>query len=107
MLIVQRAGTGKTTFGVGDIVKAIQLQNIAGTVYIQGKILRVNGGYCKIDSSGSGFTGWTKCAELVLVQKGPPQAVLSVVSGFPTKPSVENPLGDRNFPLLKESLKKA
>jgi hypothetical protein len=106
MLIVQRAGIGKTTFGVGDIVKAIQLQNLAGTVYIQGKILRVNGGYCKIDSSGSGFTGWTRCAELVLIKKGPPQAVLSVVSGFPSKPGVENPIGDHVVTLLKESFEK-
>jgi hypothetical protein len=59
--VLQRAGTGETSaIAVGTTV---QVPYIAGTV-LSGRVMKVNGEYCLIDSSGSGFTGWNKCAEL-------------------------------------------
>lgn len=59
--VVQRAGTGeKTPLVVGDVVQVPYF----GNTLVSGRIMKVNGGYCEIDSSGSGFTGWTKCAEV-------------------------------------------
>ncbi len=103
MRVLQHSGSGTSTFGVGDVVQVPYMQGLAGTVLLQGKILKVNGGYCKIDSSGSGFTGWTKAAELRLVQKGPPQAVLSVVTTFSAQPPVDNPLIGHGVALLRAS----
>ena len=58
---LQRAGTGaKATCAVGDVV---QVPYIANTV-LTGKLMKTNGAYCEVDSSGSGFTGWQKCADL-------------------------------------------
>jgi len=58
--VVQRAGTGeKTPLVVGDVVQVPY-----GPTLFSGRIMKVNGGYCEIDSSGSGFTGWTKCADV-------------------------------------------
>jgi hypothetical protein len=60
--VLQPAGTGPPAhFAVGDTV---QVPYLAGTV-MSGRIMKVNGGYCEIDSSQSGFTGWSKCSELV------------------------------------------
>jgi hypothetical protein len=47
-------------FAIGDTVR---VPYHAGTV-MSGRIMKVNGGYCEIDSSQSGFTGWTPCSEL-------------------------------------------
>ena len=59
--VVQRAGTGeKTPLVVGD---AVQVPSFGNTL-MGGRIMKVNGAYCEIDSSGSGFTGWTRCAEV-------------------------------------------
>ena len=61
MRVVQKAGAGgKTSFAVGDVV---QVQSTPSVV-LSGRIMKTNGAYCEIDSSGSGFTGWRKCAEL-------------------------------------------
>jgi hypothetical protein len=59
--MLQRVGSvPQAHFGVGDTVRVPYL---AGTV-MSGRIMKVNGGYCEIDSSQSGFTGWSKCSEL-------------------------------------------
>ena len=62
MNVVQKAGTGgKSSCAVGD---AVQVRYVANTVF-SGKILKTNGAYCEMDSSGSGFTGWRKCSEML------------------------------------------
>ena len=67
MKVVQKAGTGGTSqFAPGDSVKRSN-----GSIVVTGKIMNTNGAYCEIDSSGSGFTGWSKCAQLRLVAKAP------------------------------------
>jgi hypothetical protein len=59
--VLQHAGTApQSQFAVGDLVN---LPYVAGTV-MSGRIMKINGAYCEIDSSQSGFTGWNKCAEL-------------------------------------------
>jgi hypothetical protein len=59
--VVQRSGgPAHSGFAVGDVVQA---PYVAGTV-ITGRIMKTNGAYCEIDSSGSGFTGWNLCSEL-------------------------------------------
>jgi len=59
--VLQHPGTvPQAHFAVGDTVRVPYL---AGTV-MSGRIMKVNGGYCEIDSSQSGFTGWNKCSEL-------------------------------------------
>jgi hypothetical protein len=59
--VLQRAGTGeKSSLAIGDVVGVPYL---AGTV-MTGRIMKINGAYCEVDSSGSGFTGWSKCSEL-------------------------------------------
>jgi len=61
MKVLQKAGTGgKSSCAVGD---AVQVPYVAGTV-ISGRILKTNGAYCEMDSSGSGFTGWSKCSDV-------------------------------------------
>jgi len=61
MKMLQKAGTGgKSSCAVGD---AVQVPYLAGTV-MSGKILKTNGAYCEMDSSGSGFTGWSKCSDV-------------------------------------------
>src|ERR1700747_289000 len=96
MKVVQRAGTvGPSKYGVGDTVRRSN-----GSIVITGRILKTNGAYCQIDSSGSGFTGWSKCAKMKLVAKASPEAaaaiatsdapaghtaVLTIVPGFATQ----------------------
>jgi hypothetical protein len=59
--VLQHGGTApQSPFAVGELVA---LRSVAGTV-MSGRIMKINGGYCEIDSSQSGFTGWNKCAEL-------------------------------------------
>jgi hypothetical protein len=59
--VLQHSGTvPHAHFAVGDIVRVPYLP---GTV-MSGRIMKINGDYCEIDSSQSGFTGWSKCAEL-------------------------------------------
>jgi hypothetical protein len=108
MKVVQKAGTGGSSkFNPGDTV-----QRSNGSIVITGRIMKTNGAYCEIDSSGSGFTGWSKCAELRLVSKAPesylnsaaagPTAVLAIASGFPQKAGQPNPVGNHGFYLLKD-----
>ena len=113
MKVVQRAGTGgPSKYGVGDTVRRSN-----GSIVISGRILKTNGAYCEIDSSGSGFTGWSKCAEMKLVAKAsseaaagiatsdaPPghTAVLTIVPGFTTQAGAPNPAGNHGFYLLKD-----
>jgi hypothetical protein len=113
MKVVQKAGTGgPSKLGVGDTVRRSN-----GSIVITGRILKTNGAYCEIDSSGSGLTGWSKCAEMKLVAKAPPEAaaaiaaseaplgtaVLTIVPGFTTQPGVPNPAGNHGFYLLKDN----
>lgn len=114
MKVVQKAGTGgPSKLGVGDTVRRSN-----GSIVITGRILKTNGAYCEIDSSGSGFTGWSKCAEMKLLTKATPEAtaaiavsdappgntaVLTIVPGFSTQPGVPNPAGNRGFYLLKDN----
>jgi hypothetical protein len=59
--VLQRAGAGgKAACAVGD---AVQVPYLAGTVFTA-KIMKTNGAYCEVDSSGSGFTGWQQCADI-------------------------------------------
>jgi hypothetical protein len=108
MKVVQKAGTGGASkFNLGDTV-----QRSNGSIVITGRIMRTNGAYCEIDSSGSGFTGWSKCAEMQLVSKAPesyansaaagPSAVLAIASGFPPEAGKPNPVGNHGFYLLKD-----
>jgi hypothetical protein len=108
MKVVQKAGTGGTSkFNPGDTV-----QRSNGSIVITGRIMKTNGSYCEIDSSGSGFTGWSKCAELRLVSKAPesyltsaaagPTAVLALASGFSQEAGKPNPVGNHGFYLLKD-----
>jgi hypothetical protein len=67
MKVLQKAGTGgKSSCAVGD---AVQVPYLAGTV-MSGRILKTNGAYCEMDSSGSGFTGWSKCSDVRLASGG-------------------------------------
>jgi len=107
MKVVQKAGSGPPSqLGPGDTV---QFNN--GSVAYTGRILKTNGAYCEMDSSGSGFTGWMKCAQLRMVSKAPaaagPSAVLAIASGFPSEPGVANPVGNHGFYLLKDPLESA
>src|SRR5215475_2685185 len=108
MKVLQKAGTGGSSkFGPGDTV-----QRSNGSIVITGRIIKTNGAYCEIDSSGSGFTGWSKCAEMRLVSKAPesylnsaaagPTAVLALASGFPQEAGKPNPAGNHGFYLLKD-----
>jgi hypothetical protein len=57
--VLQHGGTApQSPFAVGELVA---LRSVAGTV-MSGRIMKINGAYCEIDSSQSGFTGWNKCA---------------------------------------------
>ena len=61
MKVLQKAGTGgKAVCAVGDTV---QMPYIANTV-MTGRLMKTSGDYCEMDSSGSGFTGWSKCSEM-------------------------------------------
>jgi hypothetical protein len=118
MTLVQKAGTGgPSKLGVGDTVRRSN-----GSIVITGRILKTNGAYCEIDSSGSGFTGWSKCAEMKLLAKATPEAtaaiavsdappgntaVLTIVPGFSTQPGVPNPAGNHGFYLLKDNAETA
>ena len=108
MKVVQKAGTGGSSkFNPGDVV-----QRSNGSIVITGRILRTNGAYCELDSSGSGFTGWSKCSEMRLVSKAAksslqpaatgPTAVLAIVSGFAQETGKPNPVGNHGFYLLKD-----
>ena len=81
MNVVQKAGTGgKSACAVGD---AVQVRYIAGTVF-SGRILKTNGAYCEMDSSGSGFTGWRRCSEMLRPSGGtcaPPAAAQGRAGG--------------------------
>lgn len=62
MKVLQKTGTGgKSACAVGDAVQARSLAD----VLLPGKIMKTNGAYCEMDSSGSGFTGWSKCSEML------------------------------------------
>jgi hypothetical protein len=118
MKVVQRTGTGGTSkFGPGDTV-----QRSNGSIVVTGRIMKTNGAYCEVDSSGSGFTGWSKCSELRLVSKAAREnaasaaaagvapghtAVLSIVPGFAPQSGTPNPVANRGFYLLKDSVETA
>ena len=74
MKVLQKAGTGgKSSCAVGD---SVQVRSLANTL-VPGRIMKTNGAYCEIDSSGSGFTGWSKCSDVVRPSAGtcaPPTA---------------------------------
>ena len=74
MKVLQKAGAGgKSSCAVGE---AVQVPYLAGTV-MSGRILKTNGAYCEMDSSGSGFTGWSKCSDTLRPSGGtcaPPAA---------------------------------
>lgn len=108
MKVVQKAGAGGASkFNPGDTV-----QRSNGSIVITGRIMKTNGAYCEIDSSGSGFTGWSKCAEMRLISKASesyvnsaaagPSAVLAIASGFPQQAGKPNPVGNHGFYLLKD-----
>ena len=108
MKVVQKAGAGgPSKLNPGDTV-----QRSNGSIVVTGRIMKTNGAYCEIDSSGSGFTGWSKCADLRLLSKAPethsnsaaagPAAVLAIASGFSTEPGKPNPVGNHGFYLLKD-----
>lgn len=62
MKVLQKAGTGgKSSCTLGE---SVQVRYFANTL-IAGRILKTNGAYCEIDSSGSGFTGWSKCSDVL------------------------------------------
>ena len=62
MKVLQKAGTGgKSSCAVGD---SVQVRSLANTL-VPGRIMKTNGAYCELDSSGSGFTGWSKCSDMV------------------------------------------
>lgn len=107
MKVVQKAGSGAlSTLRPGDTV-----QYPTQTVVYTGKIMKTNGAYCEIDSSGSGFTGWTKCASLRLISKAPasyadspaagPVAVLSISPGIAATSGAPSPVGNHGFYLLR------
>lgn len=112
MKVVQKAGSGAASpFGPGDTVRYSN-----GSVAYTGRILKTNGAYCEMDSSGSGFTGWMKCAQLRLVAKAAaaarpaaagPTGVLALASGFPSAPGDRNPVADHGFYLLRDPLETA
>ena len=118
MKVVQRAGAGgSSNFGPGDTVRRSN-----GTIVVTGRIMKTNGAYCEIDSSGSGLTGWSKCAEMRLVSKASPEAaaaaagspvppghtaVLSIVPGFAAQAGTANPVGNHGFYLLKDDIQTA
>ena len=120
MKIVQKAGTGgNAAFGPGDTV-----QRADRGALMTGRIMKTNGAYCEIDSSGSGFTGWGKCSGLKLISKASPEvsaaaaatasgappgstAILTIVPGFAPQAGVLNPVGNHGFYLLKESVEAA
>jgi hypothetical protein len=101
MRVLQHAGTGGTSaFSIGDPVR---LQYGSGTVF-SGRLLNTNGAYCEIDSSQSGFTGWSKCSELSAASSAtgkrssspvPAQgaAGVSVTTAKPPKPGFTNCAG--------------
>jgi hypothetical protein len=67
MKVVQKAGTGgKSSCAVGD---SVQVRSLANTI-VPGRIMKTNGAYCEIDSSGSGFTGWSKCSDMLRASGG-------------------------------------
>lgn len=74
MKVVQKAGTGgKSSCTVGE---SVQVRSFANTL-VAGRIMKINGAYCEIDSSGSGFTGWSKCSDVLRASGGtcaPPAA---------------------------------
>jgi len=113
MKVVQKAGAGgPSKFNPGDTV-----QRSNGSIVITGRILKTNGAYCEIDSSGSGFTGWSRCADLHLVAKASesnlssaatgPTAVLAIASGFSVEAGKPNPVGNHGFYLLKDPVDNA
>jgi hypothetical protein len=113
MKVVQKAGTGgPSRFGPGDTVECSN-----GSIVITGRIIKTNGAYCEVDSSGSGFTGWSKCARMRLVSKAPeshvnsaaagPTAVLALASGFPQEAGKPNPAGNHGFYLLNDPVDSA
>jgi hypothetical protein len=116
MKVVQKAGTGGTSsFGPGDTVQRSDRGNV-----VTGRIMKTNGAYCEIDSSGSGFTGWGKCSQMKLVTKASPQAAaaasgappgstafLAIESGFANASGAPNPAGNHGFYLLKDSFETA
>jgi hypothetical protein len=58
MKVLQKAGSAaQASFAVGQMVR---VPHLAGTT-VTGRIMKVNGAYCEIDASQSGFTGWSKC----------------------------------------------
>ncbi len=62
MKVVQKAGAGgKSSCSVGE---AVQVRSLAN-VLLAGRIMKTNGAYCETDSSGSGFTGWSKCSDVL------------------------------------------
>jgi hypothetical protein len=70
--VLQHAGARTaSSFRTGDLVR---VPYHAGTT-LTGRIFKINGAYCEIDSSQSGFTGWSKCSELTSPDGSKPGAV--------------------------------
>jgi hypothetical protein len=115
MKVVQKAGSGGSSqFAPGDTVQRSDRGNT-----VTGKIMKTNGAYCEIDSSGSGFTGWGKCSQMRLISKASPAASaaatasalglppthtasLTIVPGIKSAPGAVNPAGNHGFYLLKD-----
>jgi hypothetical protein len=87
MKVLQKAGTGgKSACAVGDTVQVRSLAN----VLFAGKIMKTNGAYCEIDSSGSGFTGWSTCSDMRRPSGGtcaPPSAAVQGRTGGAPPPA--------------------
>jgi hypothetical protein len=88
MKVLQKAGSGaKATCVAGETV---QVPGLANTL-LTGKLLKTNGDYCEFDSSGSGFTGWAKCAEIRRQASGANCAPAAATAGRATAAATSAP----------------
>lgn len=91
MKMLQKAGTGgKSSCTVGE---SVRVQSLANTV-VPGRILKTNGAYCEIDSSGSGFTGWSQCSDVLRAPGGtcaPPAAAGQARAGATASAGTQPP----------------
>lgn len=78
MKVLQKTGTGgKSACAIGD---AVQVRSLANVLFA-GKIMKTNGAYCEIDSSGSGFTGWSRCSDMLRSSGGTCAPAAGAVQG--------------------------
>ncbi len=74
MRVLQPAGSGgRSPFEIGELVHV----QAGPATSLAGRLLKTNGAYCEIDSSQSGFTGWTRCSELTAAAPGKSSALSS------------------------------